>query len=56
MSALLRRLLALAITLWAVHLATFVLLRAAKGGPFDEARSLPLEVEAQLRAEFYLPR
>ena len=54
MSALLRRLLALAITLWAVHLATFVLLRAAKGGPFDEARSLPLEVEAQLRADFYL--
>ncbi|MCH2101100.1 MAG: ABC transporter permease [Planctomycetes bacterium] len=54
MSALLRRLIALAITLWAVHLTTFLLLRAAKGGPFDEARSLPPEVEVQLRAEFHL--
>ena len=54
MSALLRRLGAWAITLWAVHLATFFLLRAARGGPFDEARSLPPEVEAQLRADFHL--
>lgn len=54
MNALLRRLGALAITLVAVHLTTFVLLRAARGGPFDEARSLPPEVEEALRAEYHL--
>ena len=54
MSALLRRLGALALTLLAVHLSAFLLLRAARGGPFDEARSLPPAVEAALRAEYHL--
>lgn len=54
MSALLRRLGALAVTLVAVHAAAFLLLRAARGGPFDEARSFPPAVEAALRARYHL--
>lgn len=54
MTALLRRLFALLITLIAVHAAAFALVRAARGGPFDSEREFPPAVEAALRAEYHL--
>jgi oligopeptide transport system permease protein len=41
-------------TLWLLVTLTFVLLRAAPGGPFDFERSVPPEVEANLLARFHL--
>ena len=54
MTALLRRLGALALTLIAVHAAAFMLIRSARGGPFDSERDFPPAVEAALRAEYHL--
>ena len=51
---LLRRLAFALIALWAVASVTFLLVRAAPGGPFDGERRLPPEVEANLRAAYHL--
>lgn len=50
----LRRLLAAIPTLLLVVLAAFLLIRAAPGGPFDEERVLPPEVEANILAAYHL--
>jgi oligopeptide transport system permease protein len=52
--AVLRRLRALALTLWAVHAAAFLLVRGARGGPFDGERDFPASVQAALRARYHL--
>ncbi len=54
MNALLRRLAALLLTLLAVHALAFLLVRAARGGPFDGDRTFAPAVEAALRAEYHL--
>ena len=51
---LLRRLFAWVAVLLAVHAAAFLLVRAARGGPFDEERSFPPEVQAALRSHYHL--
>ncbi|KAA3608164.1 MAG: ABC transporter permease [Planctomycetota bacterium] len=51
---ILRRGLAWLATLFAVHAACFLLVRGVRGGPFDQERSLPPEVEASLRQQFHL--
>lgn len=51
---MLRRLLAAIPTLLLVVLAAFLLIRAAPGGPFDEQRVLPPEVEANILAAYHL--
>ena len=54
LSYVLRRLLAAIPTLLLVVLAAFLLIRAAPGGPFDEERALPPEVEANILAAYHL--
>ena len=51
---LLRRLALALVVLWAVASATFLLARAAPGGPFDGQLPLPPEVEVNLRAAYHL--
>ncbi|HEY3305997.1 MAG TPA: ABC transporter permease [Candidatus Binatia bacterium] len=51
---LLRRLLHGIIVLWVVATATFGLLRALPGGPFDRDRRLPPEVMANIEAKYHL--
>jgi oligopeptide transport system permease protein len=41
-------------TLWVVVTVTFFLLRLMPGGPFDQERALPPEVQANLNAHFHL--
>jgi len=50
----LRRLLAAIPTLLVLIAAAFFMMRAAPGGPFDLERSLPQEIEANLRAAYRL--
>ena len=50
----LRRLLGIVPTFLAVVAAAFFLMRAAPGGPFDEERALPAEIEANLQAAYGL--
>ena len=52
----LRRLLGIVPTFLAVVAASFFLMRAAPGGPFDEERALPAEIEANLQAAYGLDR
>ena len=52
----LRRLLGIVPTFLAVVAASFFLMRAAPGGPFDEERALPAEIEATLQAAYGLDR
>ena len=52
----LRRLLGIVPTFLAVVAAAFFLMRAAPGGPFDEERALPAEIEANLQAAYGLDR
>ncbi|RMH04611.1 MAG: ABC transporter permease subunit [Planctomycetota bacterium] len=54
MKPLLRRLLAWVVVVLAVHACAFLLLRTARGGPFDAERELPPEIERALRAEYHL--
>ena len=49
-----RRLLQAIPTLWVIATITFVLLRAAPGGPFDEEKPLPPEVIAKVNAHYGL--
>ena len=50
----LKRLLGAIPTLLILVVLAFLLIRVAPGGPFDTERSLPPEVEANLRAAYYL--
>jgi oligopeptide transport system permease protein len=50
----LRRLLAVIPTFMLIVAAAFFLMRAAPGGPFDEERALPPEIEANLQAAYGL--
>ncbi|MGY6518474.1 MAG: ABC transporter permease [Lysobacteraceae bacterium] len=54
MRRLAARLLEAAITLWLLATLCFVLLRAARGGPFDTEKAVPPEVEAALAAQYRL--
>ncbi len=49
-----RRLLSAIPTLFILIGLAFVLIRAAPGGPFDSEKSLPVEIEANLRAAYHL--
>lgn len=51
---LLRRLAALLATVLIVHALAFLLIRATRGGPFDDERPLPPEVRAALEARYGL--
>jgi len=53
---LLRRLVALLVTVLIVHAAAFLLVRGTRGGPFDGERELHPEVRAALDARFGLDR
>ncbi|MBT3340483.1 MAG: ABC transporter permease [Planctomycetes bacterium] len=53
-SPFLRRLGAFLLTLLVVHAASFFLLHAARGGPFDAERQLSPEVEQALLAQYHL--
>ena len=50
----LKRLLATVPTLFVLATLVFFLLRAAPGGPFDDDRALPPEVQAQVAAAYHL--
>jgi oligopeptide transport system permease protein len=52
--ALATRALEALVTLWLLVTLTFVLLRAAPGGPFDVERDVPPEIAANLAARFHL--
>lgn len=49
-----RRLLQAIPTLWLVATATFILLRLAPGGPFDDEKALPPEIKEQIEAHYGL--
>lgn len=51
---LLRRLGAWLLTVGLVHALAFLLVRSTRGGPFDEERQLPAEVEQALRDQYHL--
>jgi oligopeptide transport system permease protein len=51
---IIRRLLQAIPTLWVVATATFLLLRLAPGGPFDDEKPLPPEIKAQIEAHYGL--
>lgn len=54
LSLIARRLLQAIPTLWVVASVTFVLLRFAPGGPFDDEKKLPPEIKAQIEAHYGL--
>lgn len=49
-----RRLLQAIPTLWVVATATFLLLRLAPGGPFDDEKPIPQEIKEQIEAHYGL--
>ncbi len=49
-----RRILATIPLLFAILLLSFLFMRSAPGGPFDGERSLPPQIEANLRAKYHL--
>lgn len=51
---LVRRLLATIPLLFAILLLSFLFMRSAPGGPFDAERSVPAQVEKNLRAKYHL--
>lgn len=51
---LVKRSIWLIITLWLVITAAFFLTRSVRGGPFDEERRLPPEIERNVRARYKL--
>jgi oligopeptide transport system permease protein len=52
--SLLRGALVLALVLWAVATATFLLMKAVPGGPLSTDRKLPVQIEAAIRARYHL--
>jgi oligopeptide transport system permease protein len=54
LSLISRRLLQSIPTLWVVATATFLLLRLAPGGPFDDEKPIPPEIKAQIEAHYGL--
>jgi len=50
----LRRILTIIPTLLLVATVAFVLVRLVPGGPFDQERAVPVEVERALRAKYHL--
>ncbi|MGJ8649817.1 MAG: ABC transporter permease [Opitutaceae bacterium] len=56
LSLITRRLLQAIPTLWVVATATFLLLRLAPGGPFDDEKPLPPEIKEQIEAHYGLDR
>ena len=54
MNFLLRRLLAMIPTMWAIITITFFLIRLAPGGPFQSEREIPQEAQAALAAKYGL--
>ena len=50
----LRRLLGAIPTLFLVIVLAFLLVHAAPGGPFDDERALPAEIEANIAAAYHL--
>lgn len=54
LSLIARRLLQAIPTLWVVATATFLLLRLAPGGPFDDEKPIPAEIKAQIEAHYGL--
>ena len=54
LSLITRRLLQSIPTLWVVATATFLLLRLAPGGPFDDEKPIPPEIKAQIEAHYGL--
>ena len=51
-----RRLIWLVITLWAVFTVTFVLMRAVPGGPFDRERVVPPEIMRNMERRYNLDK
>jgi len=51
---LIRRLLSTVPLLFVILLASFAFMRSAPGGPFDNERKLPPQIEANLRAKYHL--
>ncbi|MGJ8638446.1 MAG: ABC transporter permease [Opitutaceae bacterium] len=54
LTLIIRRLLQAIPTLWVVATATFLLLRMAPGGPFDDEKPLPPEIKEQIEAHYGL--
>lgn len=52
----LRRLLWLALTLWAVFTVSFILMRAVPGGPFDEEKRIAPEIRRNLEQRYDLDK
>jgi len=53
-SFLTRRLVAACITIWAVFTISFIIVRAAPGGPFDEERDPPPDIKQAIEARYHL--
>ncbi|HET9232621.1 MAG TPA: oligopeptide transporter permease, partial [Candidatus Eisenbacteria bacterium] len=51
---LFRRLLATIPLLFVILLLSFLFMRSAPGGPFDTERSVPAQIEKNLRAKYHL--
>src|SRR5262245_7442311 len=51
---LLRRFAWFLVTLWIVVTVSFFLMRSVRGGPFDEERALPPEIERNIEARYHL--
>ncbi len=49
-----RRLLALIVTLWIVFTVSFLLMRAVPGGPYSDERNLPPEIEENVKQRYRL--
>jgi oligopeptide transport system permease protein len=53
-SFIMRRLAGMVPLLFLIILVSFLFMRTAPGGPFDDERSLPPQIEANLRAKYHL--
>ncbi len=53
---IIRRALALAVTLWIVFTVSFLLMRSVPGGPYSGERNLPPEIEKNIKERYRLDR
>lgn len=51
---ILKRFVSSIITIWVVITATFFLMHAIPGGPFDNGKNLPVAIKANLEAKYGL--